>query len=127
MYNKTVEKYYFPFLFLLFGMIIIFIACNKEDKKILIGKWQSDRDWFQYFEDGTYNSGKDDFQMVTGYKYTLDKNKKELTMYTKSTEQTFYLKYKFFGNDTLAVRNILSTDTTNVKFYRVKESKKEEQ
>lgn len=123
--NKNKLNFYFWNLGFLF--LILFLACNKEDKKILIGKWQSDRDWFQYFEDGTYNSGKDDFQMVTGYKYTLDKNKKELTMYTKSTEKTFYLKYKFLGNDTLAVRNILSTDTTDVKFYRVKESKKEEQ
>jgi hypothetical protein len=47
-------------------------------------------------------------------------------MYTNQSDKSYYLKYKFIGEDTLSVRNSLSTDTTMIKFYRVIENKKEE-
>jgi hypothetical protein len=126
MYTKTAASYYFPFLFLFFALPISFLACIKPDKKTIIGKWQSDSDWFEYFDNGTYDSGKDFLILVHAYRYTIDEKKNELNMYTNKSDKSYYLKYKFVGNDTLSVRNSLSTNTNMIKFYRVIENKKEE-
>ncbi len=93
---------------------------------MIVGKWQNEMDWFEYFENGTYDSGKDFLTIVQGYQYSIDENKHELNMYTNQSDKSYYLKYKFIGEDTLSVRNSLSTDTTMIKFYRVIENKKEE-
>jgi len=93
---------------------------------MIVGKWQNEMDWFEYFDNGKYDSGKDFLTIVQGYQYSIDENKHELNMYTNKSDKSYYLKYKFLGEDTLAVRNSLSTDTTMIKFYRVIENKKEE-
>ncbi|HNB81284.1 MAG TPA: hypothetical protein PLP34_10035 [Chitinophagaceae bacterium] len=103
------------------GILLFISGCAVPDQKTIIGKWQSDRDWFIFKEDGTYDSGKDDIKMVHGFRYSLDKEKKELNIYTRDQNSTFYLRYHFFGNDTLGVRNVMSSDTQWVKFVRLKE------
>lgn len=122
-YSKTATQYYFHFLFLFFTCIILFLACSKPDRKKIIGKWQNEQDWFEYKEDGTYDSGKDFMKLVNGYKYSIDEKKHELTMYTNKEDKSYYLVYEFIGNDTLSVRNILSTNTKMINFFRLKESK----
>jgi len=107
-------------LLLLLCISAFMYGCKKKDEDIIIGKWQSDRDWFEYKKDKTYSSGKDDMKMVDNFKYTMDDEKKELNMYTDMKSKTFYLRYEFKGNDTLAVRNVMSTDTTMIHFIRVK-------
>jgi hypothetical protein len=97
-------------------------SCGKKDEEIIIGKWQSDQDWFEYHQDQTYSAGKMIMTMVKNFKYNIDTKAKELTMYTDEENQTYYLIYRFIGNDTMAIRNRLSTDTTMVKFYRVKKN-----
>jgi hypothetical protein len=124
MYKSTNANINFSILF--FALLILFSACKKSDKKMIVGKWQNEMDWFEYFENGTYDSGKDFLTIVQGYQYSIDENKHELNMYTNQSDKSYYLKYKFIGEDTLSVRNSLSTDTTMIKFYRVIENKKEE-
>jgi|688.fasta_scaffold912445_1 hypothetical protein len=124
MYKSANANINFSILF--FALLILFSACKKSDKKMIVGKWQNEMDWFEYFENGTYDSGKDFLTIVQGYQYSIDENKHELNMYTNQSDKSYYLKYKFIGEDTLSVRNSLSTDTTMIKFYRVIENKKEE-
>ncbi len=100
-------------------MLILF-SCGKKDEEIIIGKWQSDQDWFEYKQNYTYSAGKMMMTMVKNFKFTIDAKAKELTMYTDEKNQTYYLIYQFLGNDTMAIRNRLSTDTSMIKFHRVK-------
>jgi hypothetical protein len=124
MYKSANANINFSILF--FALLILFSACKKSDKKMIVGKWQNEMDWFEYFENGTYDSGKDFLTLLQGYQYSIDEKKNELNMYTNNTDKSYYLKYKFIGNDTLSVRNSLSTDTNMIKFYRVIDNKKEE-
>jgi hypothetical protein len=95
------------------------LACKKPDNEKIIGRWQNDRDWFDYKNDNTYSSGKDDIKMVDHFKYALDPNRHELNMYTDQSNTTYYLIYEFKGDDTLAVRNAMSTVKTMIYFTRV--------
>lgn len=104
---------------LLFGMIWLFSCSQPKDKDLILGKWQSDQDWFEYKENMKYSAGKMMMTMVQDYTYAIDEKAKELTMYTNEANQTYYLIYRFIGKDTLAVRNRLNTDTTMVRFVRV--------
>jgi len=95
-------------------------SCGKKnDKERIIGKWQSEQDWFEYRKDMKYSAGKMMMTMVHDFTYSIDENSRELTMYTDEQNQTYYLLYRFVGNDTLAIRNRLSTDTSVVYFVRV--------
>ena len=104
----------------LFLVIVSALACKQNDQEKIIGKWQSDDEWFEYLSDNTYNSGRATITMVSHFKYTIDAQKKELTMYTDSEKQTYYLKYLFVGNDTLKLNNVLNTEAHFATFYRVK-------
>jgi hypothetical protein len=106
-------------------MISMMMSCTKNDQEKIVGKWQNDRDWFQYNKDGSYSSGKDDIKMVDHFKYTLDPERKELNMYTDEKDVTYYLIYEFIGEDTLAVRNAMSSVKTMINFIRVKTTKKD--
>ena len=110
-------------IIIILGFIIFFILREQSDEKKIIGKWQSDRDWFQFKEDKTYSSGKDMIKMVDHFIYTIDSKNKELNLYTDDKNSTYYLKYQFISNDTLGVRNVMSSNTTLVKFYKVKDNK----
>ena len=102
---------------LLFGMM----SCAKKDEEKILGKWQNEQDWFLYRADKTYDAGKSVLTMVRQFKYTIDPDVHRLTMYTDQQSQSYYLEYAFIGEDTLAVRNSLSTNRDMVKFYRIKE------
>jgi hypothetical protein len=102
---------------------MVFAACNPGDEKQLLGKWQSERDWFLFQPDMIYNSGKDDIQLVRNFKYTIDPERKELNLYTDDKNTTYYLIYQFSHKDTLLVRNALSTNKTMIPFYRVTQNK----
>jgi hypothetical protein len=99
-------------------MTVFLSSCKPNDKDLIVGKWQSENDWFIYKNDSTYSSGKFMITMVDHFKYTIDADAHELNMYTNEKDKTFYLKYKFCGNDTLAVRNVMSKDTSWVLFQR---------
>jgi hypothetical protein len=100
-------------------LVLTLFACGgPEDKQLILGRWESGQDWFEYRADQTYNGGKSVMTMVNGFRYTIDPEKKELNMYTDQEEQTYYLLYRFSGKDTLLVRNRLSTDTHMVAFVR---------
>ena len=103
-----------------FYCLLFFTGCQKSDEKKLIGKWQSDRDWFEYKADQTYASGKDDIKMVDHFHYTIDPARKELNLYTDDPHPTYYLIYNFKSDDTLEVRNAMSTNKKMVSFYKVK-------
>jgi hypothetical protein len=109
-------------IWILFFGICVLTSCQPNDSKLIIGKWQSEQDWFLYKADSTYDSGKFGITMVKNFKYTIDANTHELNMYTDKQDKSFYLKYKFMGHDTLAVRNSMSSDTTWVIFERQKEN-----
>lgn len=98
------------------------MSCAKKDEEKIVGKWSNDDNWFDYNANKTYNSGIGEIKMTNDYKYSLDDSKKELTMYTNDKDKTFYLIYEFLGDDTLAVRNVMSSDKTMIKF--IKEKKK---
>lgn len=104
------------------GMAFLWMSCAQKDEEKIVGKWSNDDNWFDYKADNTYNSGIGEIKMTNDYKYSLDATKKELTMYTNNKDKTFYLTYEFIGDDTLAVRNVMSSDKTMIKF--VKEKKK---
>lgn len=110
-------KYFIGLLFL--GIV----SCKPTDDKLLLGKWQNEQDWFLFKEDKTYSSGKEMIKMVDKFRYTLDKEKKELNLYTNDASSTFYLHYEFLGNDTLAVYNLMSSNKSLIKFNRVEEEK----
>lgn len=100
------------------GVLTLFACVRPDDKQLILGRWESGQDWFDYRADQTYNGGKSVMTMVNGFRYTIDEEKKELNMYTDQEEQTYYLQYRFSGKDTLLVRNRLSTDTHMVAFVR---------
>lgn len=106
-------------LSILIASSLFISSCSKSDKELIIGKWQSDQDWFVYNENNTYDAGKSVVPMVNGYKYSIDTKAKELSMYTDAEDQTYYLVYEFKGDDTLAVRNRLSSNTKWIYFHRV--------
>ena len=103
------------------GLSLLFLvsACGKQDEEIILGKWQNEQDWFEYRQDKKYSAGKAMITMVKNFSYSLDSKTHELTMYTDEENQTYYLVYRFIGEDTLAVYNRLSTDTSIIKFHRV--------
>lgn len=104
----------------IFFLFLLLAACNVSDEKQLLGKWQSDDEWYEYLSDKTYNSGRAYITMVKGYKYNVDIQKKELTMYTDDANQTYYLQYQFKGDDTLLLNNVLNSKPHFAVFYRVK-------
>lgn len=105
---------------IMYILLLLMLGCKISDEKKIIGKWQSDDEWYEYLDDYTYNSGRAYITMVKGFKYTLDMDKKELTMYTDDKNQTYYLQYQFKGNDTLMLNNVLNTQAHFATFYRVK-------
>lgn len=102
------------------GLLLFISACGKKDEELILGKWQNEQDWFEYRKDKKYSAGKAMITMVNNFGYSLDPKTHELTMYTDEENQTYYLVYRFMGEDTLAVYNRLSTDTSLIKFHRVK-------
>lgn len=104
------------------GMAFLWMSCAQSDEEKIVGKWDNDDNWFDYKADKTYNSGIGAIKMTNDYKYSLDATKKELTMYTNSKDKTFYLTYEFIGDDTLAVRNVMSSDKTMIKFVKEKKT-----
>lgn len=108
------------FILLVSAIGLLFNACGKKDEEKILGKWQNEQDWFEFKKENKYSAGKAMITMVKDYKYALDSKTRELTMYTDSENQTYYLVYRFIGNDTLAVYNRLSSDTSLVKFHRIK-------
>lgn len=109
------------YISLLFTALIS--SCAQSDEEKIIGKWQCDQDWFEYKPDGTYDAGKVVLTMERGYKYKIYPEKKELTMYTKQSNDTYYLQYEFRGEDSLALRNSMSSNKDYNVFYRVKQGK----
>lgn len=107
--------------FFCLSLILGAISCTKKDEEKILGKWQNEQDWFLYRADKTYDAGKSVVTMVRQFKYTIDPDVHRLTMYTDQQSQSYYLEYTFIGEDTLAVRNSLSTNRDMVKFYRIKE------
>lgn len=106
------------YLWILF--VTILSSCHTSDDKLLIGKWQSDQDWYEYRADHTYDGGKSVITLVKNFKYSIDPQTHELNMYTDDKNRTYYLIYEFAGKDTLMVRNRMSSNKTMVAFYRVK-------
>jgi hypothetical protein len=95
------------------------VACGKSDEKKMIGKWQSDDVWYEYLDNKTYNSGRSIITMIKGFKYSINEEKHELTMYTDDANQTYYLQYQFKDNDTLLLNNVLNSKPHFEKFYKV--------
>jgi len=113
------KKIILNIIFLSLGLSML-LACGKKEDELILGKWQNEQDWFEYKKDQKYSAGKMMLTMVKDFKYTIDTKAKQLTMYTDEANQTYYLIYRFYGEDTLAVRNQMNTDTSKmVKFYRV--------
>lgn len=98
--------------------ILLLMACGKSDEKKILGKWQSDDVWYEYREDHTYNSGRSIITMVRGFKYSIDIKRQQLTMYTDDASQTYYLQYRFIGDDTLQLNNVLNEKPHFETFYR---------
>ena len=113
---RLIKGLLFPVLL----FVTILSSCGKKDEELIIGKWQNEQDWFDYKENNKYSAGKAMITMVKDYKYALDSKSRELTMYTDTEDQTYYLVYRFIGEDTLAVFNRLSSDTSIIKFHRIK-------
>ncbi len=107
---------YSCFLFACF--LFSFSSCKKSDKELIVGKWKNEENWFDYKNDMTYTSGIASLTMTKPFKYTIDEKTKQLNMYTDLKERSFYLIYEFFSDDTLAVRNVMSSNKTMIKFYR---------
>lgn len=99
---------------------LLLISCKQSDSKKIIGKWQSDDDWFEFVNDSSYNSGKSFITMVKEFKYNINVPQNELTLYTDDEKQTYYLQYQFEGNDTLKLNNILNTTPHFAIFVRSK-------
>ncbi|MBU3677650.1 MAG: hypothetical protein FGM54_10805, partial [Chitinophagaceae bacterium] len=62
----------------LWGMVQ---ACSPSPKKMIIGKWQCEQDWFQFHEDNTYDGGKAIITLLNKARYTLDEEQHTLTLY----------------------------------------------
>lgn len=99
---------------------VLWSACKPADKELLLGKWQCERDWFHFHKNMTYDSGKDDIQMVRAFRYTIDPAAHTLNLYTDDPNSTYYLVYQFSGSDTLLVRNAMNKPGKMIPFVRVK-------
>ena len=115
-------------LYLILLLSLFLNACKLTDEEKILGKWQNEQDWFEFKIDPNnssnkiYDSGKDDIKMVRNFKYTIDPKRKELNLYTDDKNTTYYLIYEFIGNDTLAVRNSMSSNKTMIHFVRMKKN-----
>ncbi|MBL7764643.1 MAG: hypothetical protein JNJ58_00995 [Chitinophagaceae bacterium] len=120
--NRTVNRFYSQSFSASLWIFTLFIlsACQPSDENLLVGKWQSDQDWYEYRADHTYDGGKSVVTLVKNFKYSIDPKAHELNMYTDDKNRTYYLIYEFAGTDTLLVRNRMSSNETMVAFYRVK-------
>ncbi|MEZ5046804.1 MAG: hypothetical protein R2831_07405 [Chitinophagaceae bacterium] len=108
---------------ILFLSLLLLGACKPSDKKLLLGTWENENDWFTFYNNNTYDSGKDIIHFVSKQTYVIDEEKNHLSIYTKQKDETYYLDYKFIGEDTLSLRNSLSTSKDYVNFIRKKEKK----
>lgn len=99
--------------------LCFFVSCKQSDEQRMIGKWQSDDVWYEYLDNKTYNSGRSIITMIRGFKYSINEEKQELTMYTDDANQTYYLQYRFKDNDTLLLNNVLNSKPHFEKFYKV--------
>ncbi len=100
-------------------LLFFMVACKMSDEKKIVGKWQSDDVWYEYLDNKTYNSGRAHLTMIKGFKYTIDIDKRELTMYTDDANQTYYLQYQFKGKDTLLLNNVLNSTPHFESFSRI--------
>ncbi|MBK7691625.1 MAG: hypothetical protein IPJ31_11075 [Bacteroidetes bacterium] len=105
---------------LVFFVLVFLMACGISDEKRIVAKWQSDDVWYEYLDNNTYNSGRGYLTMIKGFKYSIDIEKKELTMYTDDPNQTYYLQYQYKGNDTLLLNNVLNSTAHFEAFSRIK-------
>lgn len=103
---------------LVLGLFVVLSACGKKDKERLIGKWQCDQVWFEFFPNNTYNGGTSILTEIKGYSYSLDEKDHSLNLYTKEDNNTHYLSYTFKGNDTLILSNKLNSALHEITYIR---------
>ena len=112
-------------LFLLCGLLVLG-ACGTSDHETLLGKWQCEQDWFQFYNDSTYDGGKAIITLLKKARYTLDEEQHTLTLYTDNEKSTFYLDYEFRGKDTLLLHNKLNAEHIQAIYVRQSTTTKQE-
>lgn len=104
---------------ILFIFVITFISCRQSrDADTLIGKWDDDNYWFEFHADNTYSGGIGPLRQVENALYSLNEKEHTLTLYTKNPRETYYLKYKIKGEDTLSVMNYMSSTVREVIYIK---------
>jgi hypothetical protein len=102
-----------PFLFL-------WCACQESDTKQLIGRWHNENHWFEFHNDSLYSGGVGPIVNVENVPYDLDAKEGKLTFYTRNQNETYYLRYKFLGMDSLSLSNFMNSENQAVVYYRKK-------
>jgi hypothetical protein len=110
----------YQFVWLLSLGVIFFSSCKKHDEETLIGKWECDQEWFEFFPDNTYNGGKSIITEFKKYKYIMSPSEHALNLYTNDGSHTFYCTYEFKGKDTLALINSLDKRKIPAIYIRTK-------
>ncbi len=93
-------------------------ACGSKDPEILLGKWYNENHWFEFHNEKEYSGGVGPIVNQDHQEYVLEPKENKLTFYTTNENETYYVRYEFLGNDTLAISNFMNNTTSAVKYVR---------
>lgn len=99
---------------------LTFLSSCRDDRDRLVGRWYNEDYWFEFYDDDTYDGGRDFLTEISHMKYEMLMKKHELYMYTNNRQQSYYLSYKFITDDTLILHNKIDITRTPVTYVRKK-------
>lgn len=100
--------------------LVVLLSSCRDDRDHIVGRWYHDDLWFEFYDDDTYDGGRDFITEIKHMKYEMLMDKHELYMYTNNRQQSFYLTYKFITKDTLILHNKIDITRTPVMYVREK-------
>lgn len=105
---------------ILMALVLFFSACGNKDNELIIGKWNSEDFWFEFHDEEKYSGGRGPLVSQREQDYALEPGEKKLTFYTDKESESYYLKYEFFGTDTLELTNSMNSTSVPARYYREK-------
>ncbi len=95
-------------------------SCGSKDAQTIQGYWQNESHWFEFHNDSLYSGGIGPMTNVKNVPYVLEPSEGKLTFYTTKEDETYYLRYKFIGEDSLSLSNFMNSENQAVIYYRSK-------
>mgnify|MGYP000751465674 CR=1 FL=1 len=101
-------------------LCIALFSCGSKDQQTILGYWQNESHWFEFHNDSSYSGGIGPMTNVQNVPYVLEPKEGKLTFYTNKEDETYYLRYKFIGEDSLSLSNFMNSANQAVVYYRSK-------